>query len=318
MSSPRKDHNDSSVSIVTILKESFGAASMAGLIETTTFHPFDTMSKRLQKNVGPLRVDGETLGQGFARVALRVTPESTMPQVMGGLYSGLGWGLGYKFFQRGFKIGLQKPLQKEIQHAYGDEFESLFGKRANVVTQGIAGMILGVGEIALLPLDAYKIKSQTNKAAYQGMSVLDIARKENLFKGMGLTIMRNSIGSFALFAVPELLKTEVMGYDTDSKVPLLSNIALKGAGAIASIVIASPPDVVRTRVLSEKAKVSSVRLGFNMFVNEGVGAFFKGSLMKVIMQGPKLAFAMCITDGIVDYLKERREKNEQSSSARLR
>ncbi len=147
---------------------------------------------------------------------------------------------------------------------------------------------------------------------------MEVARKENLFKGMTLTIMRNAIGSFALFAVPEVLKTDVMGYDTDTKLSVLENAELKMAGAAASIVVASPADVVRTRVMAEKQRLSSVRVGLNMFANEGVGSFFKGSLLKVLMRGPQLAFAMCITDGIVDMLKDHRENNEKSNSARLR
>jgi hypothetical protein len=317
MSTSRKDNNASSTSILTLLRDSFGAASVAGLIETGAFHPFDTMSKRLQKNEGKFRRENETKMGAFARIALKAEGRAGMPQIIG-LYSGLGWGLGYKFFQRGFKIGLQRPLQEEIQRQYGQTFKGMFGSRDKVVTQGLAGMILGIGEIILLPLDAYKIKSQTNKHAYKGMSVMEVARKENLFKGMTLTIMRNAIGSFALFAVPEILKTEVMGHDTDAKISVLENVQLKMAGAASSIIVASPADVVRTRVMAEKVNTSSTRLGLNMFSNEGIGSFFKGSLLKVIMRGPQLAFAMCITDSIIDMLKEHREGNENSKASRLR
>ncbi len=101
--------------------------------------------------------------RAFARVALKADGVATMPQMIGGLYSGLGWGLGYKFFQRGFKLGLQKPLQEEIHREYGQNFQATFGKRDKVVTQGLAGMILGVGEIILLPMDAYKIRVRPTK-----------------------------------------------------------------------------------------------------------------------------------------------------------
>ncbi len=50
MSITRKENSGNSTSILTILRDSFGAASVAGLIETSAFHPFDTMSKRLQKS----------------------------------------------------------------------------------------------------------------------------------------------------------------------------------------------------------------------------------------------------------------------------
>jgi hypothetical protein len=317
MSTSRKDNNGNSASILTLLRDSFGAASVAGLIETSAFHPFDTMSKRLQKSEGKFCLENETKMRAFSRIALKAEGRAGMPQIIG-LYSGLGWGLGYKFIQRGFKIGLQKPLQEEIQREYGQNFQAMFGARDKVVTQGLAGMILGIGEIVLLPLDAYKIKSQTNKEAYKGMSVMEIAREGHIFKGITLTIMRNAIGSFALFAVPEILKTDLMGHDTDAKISVLENVQLKMAGAASSIIVSSPADVVRTRALAEKANTSSIRLGLNMFSNEGIGSFFKGSLLKVIMRGPQLAFAMCITDSIIDMLKEHRESNENSQASRLR
>ena len=63
--------------------------------------------------------------------------------------------------------------------------------------------MIGAGEVFLLPLDILKIKMQTNPNLLKDQSVFDIVKKErmNLYKGTGMTIMRNVPGSFVYLEV---------------------------------------------------------------------------------------------------------------------
>lgn len=52
--------------------------------------------------------------------------------------------------------------------------------------------LIGIGEIALLPLDALKIKMQTNAAQYEKQSFLQVVRSEGwgLYRGASWTAAR--------------------------------------------------------------------------------------------------------------------------------
>ena len=72
---------------------------------------------------------------------------------------------------------------------------------AKTIMAATAGSIMGVGEIALLPLDVLKIRSQTNPESLKGRGVVQIFREEGmgLYRGAGWTAARNAPGSFSLF-----------------------------------------------------------------------------------------------------------------------
>jgi hypothetical protein len=68
-------------------------------------------------------------------------------------------------------------------HPYSapQEFDAAFGKRnSKTMIYAVAGSIMGVGEIVLLPLDVLKIKAQTNPEALQGRGVFRILADEGL------------------------------------------------------------------------------------------------------------------------------------------
>ena len=44
----------------------------------------------------------------------------------------------------------------------------------------VSGSLIGIGEIALLPLDILKIKSQVNPEALSNKGIIDLVKKENL------------------------------------------------------------------------------------------------------------------------------------------
>lgn len=60
----------------------------------------------------------------------------------------------------------------------GRTFHSLFGdKYAKPMMHSVAGSLIGVGEVLLLPLDVLKIKAQTNPDALKGRGLLDLAKQ---------------------------------------------------------------------------------------------------------------------------------------------
>lgn len=66
--------------------------------------------------------------------------------------------------------------------------------RKSLFCDGVAGAMMGAGEVVLLPFDVLKIKSQTNPT-YRGRNVIGIVKQEglrNLYAGWQWTMIRNS------------------------------------------------------------------------------------------------------------------------------
>jgi hypothetical protein len=80
------------------------------------------------------------------------------------LFPGIGFAAGYKVLQRIYKFGGQ-PIVSDYLNSHPDisqAFTQTFGEKyGKSLISACAGSIIGIGEVALLPLDALKIKVQT-------------------------------------------------------------------------------------------------------------------------------------------------------------
>ena len=124
--------------------------------------------------------------------------------------------------------------------------------------------ITGIGEIVLLPLDVLKIKRQTNPEAFRSRGFLRICADEGfaLYRGWGWTAARNAPGSFALFGGSAVTKEYLFGLEDFSKATWGQNFVASIGGAAASITVAAPLDVVKTRI--QNANFESTTGGFGI------------------------------------------------------
>jgi len=265
----------------------FGGAGTAGACELLIFHPVDTVAKRLMNN--PERLTGSN----WQKVIFQDKATASIGTKYGSLFPGIGYGAIYKVTQRVYKFGGQ-PYVKEF---LGQQFkgEGKDSATKSFLLNGLAGSIMGAGEVVLLPFDVLKIKMQTNPE-YRKMSMAQCFRNEGmqLYAGWGWTMARNVPGSFALFGGNALAKS-AMGI-TDKQKPTFLQTSLSSlVGSVTSIIVACPLDVVKTRIQSGKFGQQS---GFthirNIAKEEGLGAFFKGWVPKTLTVGPKLVFSFTI------------------------
>ena len=131
-----------------------------------------------------------------------------------------------------------------------------------------------------MPLDALKVKAQTSPEQLHGRGVVDIFAKEGfgLYRGAGYTVMRNAPGSFALFGGNTAAKT-FMGVGEDgTRATWTQDAIASGVGATASITVAQPLDVIKTRIQNRPfdSPESGVTIFKRLIENEGVGGMFKG------------------------------------------
>merc|ERR1719410_741890 len=133
----------------------------------------------------------------------------------------------------------------------GKDMQATFGKdTGKTLTAAFAGSIMGIGEIVLLPLDVLKIKSQTNPEVLKGRGVLDIFMKEGrgLYRGAGWTAAGNAPGSFALFGGSAVVQHKFFGLENTKDATFFQNFIASISGAVASITVAAPLDVIKTRI----------------------------------------------------------------------
>ncbi|KAG6872156.1 hypothetical protein C0995_012474 [Termitomyces sp. Mi166 len=292
----------------------------SGIAELLIFHPVDTVAKRLMSNKAKV-----VSFSSLSSIIFRDASAATLPRKLLSLFPGLGYAAGYKVAQRVYKFGGQPWFNDLINKHYKTGFTNTFGERKGKLmmqaTAGrsvclpqsqkksrltrVVGSLTGIGEVVLLPLDALKIKRQVNPEAFRGRGVVRIFLEEGttLYRGWGWTMARNAPGSFALFGASAFTKDYVLGVSDYSKATWTQNFIASVAGAVASITIAAPLDVVKTRIQNAnfEHKVHGLKVVSELVKNEGVTAFFKGLTPKILVVGPKLVFSYTLAQSLIPF-----------------
>lgn len=286
-----------------------GATS--GALELIFFHPVDTIAKRLMSNQNRLMVPGDfnQSRMNINKVIFRQAADAGVVAKWKSMFPGIGFAAGYKIAQRTYKFGGQPFVMDFINGKFGPTMTETFGKKkGKVLASATAGSLMGIGEVLLLPLDVLKIKAQTNPDVLKGRGLVEIFLKEgrNLYKGGAWTAARNAPGSFALFGGASAVHYGVFKLDDPKKATFWQNFASSIGGAVASITVAAPLDVVKTRLQNKsfENKESGVSVIRNLVRNEGFTAFFKGLTPKLIVVGPKLVFSFTIATSVMNYLEK--------------
>lgn len=263
----------------------------AGLAEVIVFHPVDTISKRLMRNQSHISSASQLNAVVFQHHA-----SGSLHRRFFTLFPGLGYAASYKILQRVHKYGGQPLIRDYLKEHHGPSFDQMFGDHnSKTMIHATAGSLVGVTEIIFLPLDVLKIKRQTNPQALNGRGIFSILREEGggLYRGWSWTAARNALGSFALFGGCAAAKQYLFGLEDYNSATCTQNLVASGVGSCASIIVASPLDVVKTRLQSQGfgSKESGFRIVGRMARHEGPGSFFKALLPKILTTGPKITFS---------------------------
>ncbi|KAJ2356853.1 high copy suppressor of abf2, partial [Coemansia sp. RSA 2611] len=218
-------------------------AGTSGILELFTFHPVDTVAKRLMSNTERIFVSGQPLRQSLGQlnqVLFRdAASKATISKYLS-LFPGLGYAAGYKVAQRIYKFGGQPVVRDMLERQSGQWFTRTFGERnGKAMMHATAGSLIGIGEVALLPLDVLKIKRQINPEAFRGRGLFKIVADEGmaLYRGAGWTVMRNAPGSFALFGGSAVVKEFAFGLEDYNKATFVQNFFASIGGAVASLTV---------------------------------------------------------------------------------
>eukprot|EP00747_Dinoflagellata_sp_TGD_P171176 gnl/TRDRNA2_/TRDRNA2_204598_c0_seq1.p1 gnl/TRDRNA2_/TRDRNA2_204598_c0~~gnl/TRDRNA2_/TRDRNA2_204598_c0_seq1.p1 ORF type:complete len:364 (-),score=50.41 gnl/TRDRNA2_/TRDRNA2_204598_c0_seq1:136-1191(-) len=321
------------------------SGGIAGVLEIFIFHPIDTTAKRLIVNKGlpaasaeaslkslrppsasssacgsavvaALRVPMETLRASW-RIALgSVSPTAPLGQQVHALYFGLSFALVYKTLQRSFQYSVQPSVAKYLGTKHRPFFAGCFGRFCREMEHGVAGCVMGCGEVVFLPIDSLKVKCQTNRplgfqaSASEGL----FATLAGSYRGATWMAMRNSVGSFALFGGAALTKEHVLKLEDFERATALQHFLASTAASVFCVWISAPFDVLKTRVQRQGggpgAKVrTGAEIARQTLKEEGWRAFFKGVVPKCVVVAPKLMFTYTVANllysRMVDHLEER-------------
>ncbi|TIC05834.1 hypothetical protein E3Q16_01717 [Wallemia mellicola] len=270
----------------------------SGIAELMVFHPIDTIAKRLMTN------SGHANAGNLKDIIFKQHANSPALTKALSLFPGLGYAAGYKVAQRVYKFGGQPYFNDILNTNYGSYFKSFFGeKNGKAIMSASAGSLTGIGEVVLLPLDVLKIKRQTNPESFKGRGIVKIVADEGfgLYRGWGWTMARNAPGSFALFGGSALTKGYIFGLEDYSKATFYQNFFASIGGAVSSITVAAPLDVVKTRIQQAnfETNTSGVTVIKDIIKNEGPSAFFKGLTPKILVVGPKLVFSYTLAQTLI-------------------
>jgi len=283
-------------------------AGSAGFVEIVLFHPMDTVSKRLMSHQAPIYVSGQSLTIARANlreVIFREFSHSSPFRQLLGLFPGFKFGVMFKISQRIHRFGGQLWVRDQLSKRYLNTYQRFCGEKyARPMLEATSGSIIGATEIILLPFDVLKIKSQTNPASINGRSLFRILREEGvskLYRGSLITAARNAPGSFALFGGASVVRERVFGVSHIRDATLFQHLMAAIAGSIASIVTASPFDVIKTRLQRQNfdQNLTGRQIVKEIHRTEGYGAYFKGLTPKFISVGPKLVFSFTLSHYLI-------------------
>lgn len=272
------------------------ASGAAGGLELCLFHPVDTVAKRLMVSRGTLTA------ANWQTVLLQDHAGSSLCGKLRSLFPGLGFGAVYKVTQRTYVWGGQ-PVMKELLKSRYQVHEKI-GK---TLCDGLAGALMGAGEVVLLPLNALKTKAQIN-AAHRSQGAMTVIRQHGLMKlyaGWQWTIARNVPGSFAFFGTSALVRHGVFGLSSQNEATLLHNFVASAAGSVASITVACPLDVVKTRIQSGMFREQpGMSIAAGIIRENGLAGFFKGALPKVAAVAPKMTFSFTVAQSLMSMAEQ--------------
>mmetsp|Transcript_22563 Transcript_22563/g.46442 ORF Transcript_22563/g.46442 Transcript_22563/m.46442 type:complete len:318 (+) Transcript_22563:134-1087(+) len=286
-------------------------SAVAGISELALFHPVDTIAKRLMSTETQLVIlnsPAQTAMNLNSAIFRNAAGESVGRKAVS-LFPGIGFGAAYKILQRVYKFGGQPVVKDALTKKYGSEFDERFGhKTGQTLLAAISGSLIGIGEVVLLPLDALKVKAQTAPEQLHGRGVVNIFAQEgmSLYRGAGLTAMRNAPGSFALFGGSAAAKC-VMGVGEDGDRATWTQDAIASCvGAVASISVAQPLDVIKTRIQNRPFDTpeSGMTILKRLIQNEGAGGLLKGLTPKLLVVGPKLIFSFTVAQHLIGYFEQ--------------
>ncbi|CAI5757163.1 unnamed protein product [Candida verbasci] len=277
---------------------SFFLGSIAGCIGATAVYPIDLVKTRMQAQKHKALYDN----------SLDCFKKILRAEGFKGLYSGLGAQLVGVAPEKAIKLTVNDLVRKIGTDEHG---------KITMSWEILAGMSAGACQVIFTnPLEIVKIRLQmqgntknltkSGEIPIKHLTASQIIKQlglKGLYKGASACLLRDVPFSAIYFPTYANLKKVMFGFDPsdqNSGKQKLSTWQLLVSGALAGAPAAfftTPADVIKTRlqVAGKKNDIKYkgiVDCGASILKNEGVSAFFKGSLARVFRSSPQFGFTL--------------------------
>ena len=282
-------------------------SGLSGLLEVGIFHPFDTVSKRIMSNEKKLTIFGKN--SNVSEIIFNTCNKTSLMSRCIPLYNGIGFAMMHRCNQRMYGYGGQPILKDIIERKYDGKT-----KNDRVLCETLAGLVIGAGESIFMPADVLKVKKQTNPAAFNNKSIIDILRRESyreLYKGLTVTTMRNMIGRGNLFFTNTWMRENVFKKTNQWDMTFVEYNIISVVSISTSILLTAPFDVIKTRIQNRNfgSSDSMIDISRRILLEEGPRGFFKGLNTKLFVIGPKIMFSFSMSQTLISYFEKTMANN---------
>lgn len=277
-------------------------SGIAGLLESTVFHPLDTTSKRLMSNQNKLIIRGHD--SNVYNIIFQTNVNKKLIQQVKSLYNGITFSLMHRITQRMYSYGGQPILRQYIEKEYIPNT-----KKDRIICETISGSIIGIGEIFFMPFDVLKIKKQTNINTFNNRSLYQIIKQENYYnyyKGASITALRNFIAIGNFFLINSTIREYLFEKENQWELTFKQYAFISLCSSITSITISAPFDLVKTRIQNKNfgQNFNSIDVISNIIKHEGCKSFFKGLNTKLFIIAPKIIFSYSVSQYLISQLEK--------------
>ncbi|KAI8337381.1 mitochondrial carrier domain-containing protein [Choanephora cucurbitarum] len=282
------------------------ASSAAGLVARTITHPIDTINIRLQTTT--LRSTQPRSAHVFKTIIFpdlvdRNTSFKEKMQSIKGLYRGLPVALFFAVPALSVYLSCYESTKQKLSTTYHVPQDSSL----NHLISGCAAEV--AGGLLFTPMEVMKNRLQTQRGQHVRLRlfVSNIYKQEGLrgfFRGywMGLAVFVPH--SMAYFATYEKLKQWVLSKVDKKHFGIY--MACSSTAGVASILISTPLDIIKTRwqiSAAEQGKAyrdGPIAIAKNMLLKEGRGAFVRGIYARIAWGIPTTAISMTVFEVLKD------------------
>jgi len=274
--------------------------AIAGSVGTCCVFPLDLAKTRLQDQRTVSKV-GEQVARQYRNVFHCMYLVGKTEGIRG-LYKGLGINL--------VLVNPEKAIKLAVNDQARQKMGATKGSFLPIHMETAAGALAGLCQVVVTtPMEFLKIQMQVagrNQSADAGGGALSVAMKlirakgiAGIYKGTGATIIRDVPFSCIYFPLFAYLNSK--GYGADGAKPAFYHSL--GSGLLAGMVAAgavTPLDVIKTRLqVLKRAEGEPTYNGFmdaaqKILKNEGVPAFFKGAVPRMIVVAPLFGIAQMV------------------------
>lgn len=278
----------------------FILGGIAGSVGATLVYPIDLVKTRMQNQRS--NVVGEAL---MYKNSLDCAKKVFQKEGFFGFYSGLVPQLLGVAPEKAIKLTFNDLIRNLSQDEKG---------HVPVPAEILAGATAGGAQVVFTnPLEIVKIRLQVqgesandpNKVRMGAVQIIRRLGLLGLYKGASACLLRDIPFSAIYFPAYAHLKSDLFGQTTpDKKLSFGQLILAASIAGIPSAFLTTPADVIKTRLQVEARKGQAYKGIGDCFVQilqkEGMPAFFKGSLARVLRSSPQFG-ATLVT---YEYLKK--------------